>query len=228
MNNEAFINKLYKIAQQCEEIKETFFECAREAVNSTGEADWQKAEILFGLAKDADMLRRRVMMFVKEPQEKIPTEVLGSIVSKTLAQQNTLNPEIKTRRTVRKLKKSDYPNYSVRGDSLIKVGLRRDKRTEYSQSVPRREFDLIIARLNEMATTHEEFTPDEVQTGLECPIYQTYIVLALLKHLNLIDVLRRGSYQFSSAQNFSDEASIIWGNLQKKSEFLIPQNTGDL
>jgi hypothetical protein len=112
-----------------------------------------------------------------------------------------------------KKRKEDYPKFSIRSDALIKTGLGRDKRTEYEQIVPKSEYEKIITRLSSMTSSHKEFTAEDVQEGLEAPMYQTYTVLALLRQIGLLDLPRRGLYSFHSPKTFPTDVKTVWSQI---------------
>ncbi len=96
---------------------------------------------------------------------------------------------------------------------MIKTGLGRDEKTEYEHIVPRSEFEKVIAKVAELASSRKEFTAEVVQEDLDCPMYQTYMVLALLRQMNLLEMPRRGSYQ-APANGFPSSPDAIWDQVK--------------
>jgi hypothetical protein len=199
--------RLAKVGKVLEELREELFECSRDCVKDEEQGEWHTAERLFDLAKRADAFRREVRSIVNGATSPV---VVARSTEKNPRTEATPTPAQKPSRK----RQEDYPKYSVRSNALIKVGLGRDRRSEYEQVVPRAEFDKIIARLGAMSGSGKEFTAEEVQSGLDCPVYQTYIVLSLLRQFELLDVPRRGAYKFRSPQTFTAAANEIWMRLQ--------------
>jgi hypothetical protein len=192
--------QLSKIALTLNDVRETLFECSRESVKGE-DNEWHKAEALFSLAKSVDGLRRQTLTLMNgTPESQVEVRAIS-------------RPKVKVSAKTGKKNKEDYPHYRVRGRSLIKTGLGRDEKTEYEHIVPRSEFEKIIAKVAAIASSRKEFTAEAVQENLDCPMYQTYMVLALLRQLNLLEMPRRGSYQ-SPANGFPSNPDAIWDQVQ--------------
>ena len=98
----------------------------------------------------------------------------------------------------------------------MKVGLGRDKRTEYEHEVPREEFDKVLAQLTSLSRTHSRFAAEELINNAECPAYQIYIVIAVLTKLGFLVSPRRGTYKFVTPGTFQSVAATIWDKLQAR------------
>jgi hypothetical protein len=183
----------------------------------TGGANWDRAEELFRLARGAARLHDDVVGLLSneyEPREE--TNLPGNArVSPKTSVKNQRPTE--TGKLVRK--KDGYPKYCVRGDLLIKTGLSRDGRKQYEHSVPKKEFDSIISILAEFSASRKEFTVEEVQARLDCPGYQIYTVLALLKARGILRVPRRGLYGFAT-KGLARATVDLWRLLE------APESTG--
>ena len=213
----ASTERLSKIRRLFEEIKDGLFECALELTRENN-ADWQKAEELFKLAKNTDTLRLSLVALIEgdNPESERTNERLLSVVtSPQHHREDHKTAAARALKTGRK-KKSEYPKYSVRGDSLIKTGLSRDRRNEYEHIVPHKEFERITGRLVELSKSKRNFSVEDVQEALDCPNYQTYVVLALMKDKGLLTVPRRGLYSFKGAKTFASDAATIWTELKKR------------
>ncbi len=192
--------QLSKIARMLNDVRETLFECSRESIKGE-DNEWHKAEALFSLAKSVDGLRRQTLTLMNgTPQSQVEVRTISQ-------------PRVKVSATAGKKNKEDYPHYKVRGRSLIKTGLGRDEKTEYEHIVPRSEFEKVIAKVAELASSRKEFTAEVVQEDLDCPMYQTYMVLALLRQMNLLEMPRRGSYQ-APANGFPSSPDAIWDQVK--------------
>jgi hypothetical protein len=193
--------KLTRAVDLAADLRAVLLEAARDAGMTGGEM-WRQAESLLGLAKNADVLRQSIGAISVAPadnQKVVPLQATAT------------TPVIATNRVHKN--KVDYPKYSVRGDDLVKIGLGRDRRTEYEHFVPKTEFDKILQRIAGHAGVKKCFRAEYVQQGLDCPSYQTYIILGLLRDRGHILSERRGEYSFKSAKTFASDASGLWNEL---------------
>jgi hypothetical protein len=192
--------ELTRIARTLNDVRETLFECSRESIKGE-DNEWHKAEALFSLAKSIDGLRRQTL------------SLMNSATDTRVAVAEISAPKARASGKVGKKNKKEYPRYKVRGRSLIKTGLGRDEKTEYEHIVPRAEFEKIIARVAALGTSRKEFTAESVQENLDCPMYQTYMVLALLRQINLLEMPRRGTYQ-APTNGFPAGPDAIWDQVR--------------
>jgi hypothetical protein len=196
---------LGKIERHFAELRDELLTASHEFAKSENR-DWGKAERLFAASKRVDELCRTVLApITDEPMEQVRlsrTDVNGA------GRSDSAN------RKSRKKSKKDYPKYTVRSDALIKIGLSRDRRTEYEHTVPRSEFDTVMHRLGELAG-RKHFSAEEVIDKVPCSSYQAYIVISLLKEHGLLAVPRRGVYAFTHPKNFLNEAENIWDSLEQ-------------
>jgi len=198
MPNEKANAKLREALGSLGSVRGTFFEVGREAVESGGDSSWRIAKELLALAETVDSVRARVVAMVETggaEREGAATELRETTVT--------------THATPRK-RKSEYPKFLVREDTLVKVGLGRDRRTEYEHTVSKAEFDLIVSGIAELLKAHRSFTADALQNTLTCPVYRTYIVLALLRKVGVLDSRQRGKYTSRNAASFVSDAEKIW------------------
>ena len=203
MKDQKVNQSIAKVSKRLEEVRDMLFECSRQSVNGGGE--WQTAETLFSLAKNADLLRQQV----SRVSDGIPSP--GVEVQPVNLQEANLPEVTKPSRK----RKEDYPKFVMRSDCLLKIGLSRNKRTEYEHEVPKAEFDKIVARLVSLAPTGNEVTVEEIQGGLDCPSYQTYVVIAVLLQMGLLTSPWRGAYKIRNARRFANDANGVWSRLPR-------------
>lgn len=188
------------------ELRDGLLEAAQKHAKSE-QPDWGRAEHFFSASRRVDALCRSVLADgTTELQEE----------GRTIAEK----PERSQKQpaSIRRKSRNDYPKWSVRSDALIKLGLSRNRKTEYEHVVPRKEFDGIVAQLAANAG-RRHFTAEEVIDQVSAPSYQVYIILSLLKKHRILTVPRRGTYAFSRTKNFVNEAESIWRSLEdNKSE----------
>ena len=190
--------KLRGALASLESVRGVFFEAGREAVESGGESSWRIAKELLALAETVDSVRARVAAMVETggtERERVVSEVRETAVT--------------THATSRK-RKSEYPKFLVREDTLVKVGLGRDRRSEYEHTVSKAEFDSIVSGIAELLRAHRNFSADALQNTLTCPAYRTYIVLALLRKVGVLDSRQRGKYTSRNVASFVSDAEKVW------------------
>lgn len=190
-------------------IQDMLMNSASNAAKSDESTAWHDAETLFQLAKEADSFRRRLAGLLGDnspaPASELPkSPVVGQRRSRTTA--HTDDAPLKK-------KKTDYPKYLISDDCLVKIGLQRDRRTEYQHIVQKAAFDKIASVITNRLTRAKDFTPESIQTDLNLPAYQTYVVLAMLRHTGLLKIPRRGLYTATGARDFASAASEIWSKL---------------
>ena len=186
------------------ELRDQLLAASHESAKSE-KRDWAQAEHFFSASKKVDELCRSVLRHMSEAG-------LNDSASSSPETNGTTSAPYSRQRTSKRNQKKDYPKYSVRSDALVKVGLSRDRRTEYEHTVPRIEFDAIVGRLGELAG-RRHFAAEDVIEKVPSPSYQVYIVLSLLKERGLLVVPHRGVYAFSRPKSFTSESESVWSSL---------------
>jgi hypothetical protein len=199
---------MQRVSESLKEIREKILDASRECFrNDTGQ-EWREAELLFNFAKSVDALRQEADALSKgasRASTATPPPQLGG-------SRHIGGKEAEGQRQPKK-RKEDYPRYMIRSGCLVKVGLSRDKRTEYEHEVPKSEFDKVVARLSALAAPNKEITVEQVQADLDCPSYQTYIVVAVLLQMGVLNSPWRGTYKFAAADKFAADAAAVWNRL---------------
>jgi hypothetical protein len=188
-------------ARHLEAARDVFFSISRNLMTED-EADWQDVEFYFNASRKVEVLRREILTHREFSGNKpINDDSLTrhEPIGRTRAEENQ-----KPRNTVSKRRKADYPKYVIRNSSLIRIGLSRDRRSEYEHVVGIDELRKITERLAHFLSV-EQFVVNEVQEGLEVPIYQTYLVTTLLRELGILELIRRGVYRFGDV----DESQLV-------------------
>jgi hypothetical protein len=190
---------LSKLGLKFGELRDELLAASQEFARSENH-NWNEAERLFTASKKVDELCRSVL--ASTTQHAIDQ-----------GQSNGVDSAYQADQRPRKRSKKDYPKYTVRSGALIKIGLSRDRRTEYEHTVPHAEFDAVMRRLGELAG-RKHFTAADVVDKVPCPSYQAYIVISLLRERGLLAVPRRGTYAFTHPRSFLNEGGAIWNSLE--------------
>ena len=96
---------------------------------------------------------------------------------------------------------ADYPKFERDSNRLIKIGWSKREKAEYEHRVPRETARCVYLELAKVAATvfrMEELLPFNLPDGTEIPSYQTYLVLAWLRHISQIEKRANDSYQWVS------------------------------
>jgi hypothetical protein len=190
-----------KIERRFGELRDELLAASQKLAKSESH-DWTRAERLFTASKEVDELCRTVLTPAIGAHNILRIDENGGPVSAP--------PD----RASRSRSKKDYPKYAVRSGALTKVGLTRDRRTEYEHTVPQAAFDAVTQRLAKLAG-RKHFNADDIINKVPCPSYQAYIVISLFRERGLLAVPRRGMYAFRRSKNFLDEARAVWNSLEQ-------------
>ena len=75
-------------------------------------------------------------------------------------------------------------------------------------------FDRLVQMTKAPGKPHP-FSIDQVQKGMDCPRYMTYVVVSLLLRVGLIVRARKGSYTFAQPATFAGQAAALWEQLKQ-------------
>jgi hypothetical protein len=208
MQNEKVRRILTDASASLDQVKSALFDASRECVNGENGSEWNIAKTIIDLAESADSLKRQLKSLANGAEP-------AAVTIEARSTRHAAEPGRESERPGRK-RKEDYPKYSVHGDRLVKVGLGRDRRTEYEHEVPREEFDKILGQLTSLSRTQSRFVVEELIKTMDCPAYQIYIVIAVLTRLGFLVSPRRGTYKFVTPGTFPSVAVTAWDKLQGK------------
>jgi len=104
---------------------------------------------------------------------------------------------------------NQYPKFLRDGDRLIKLGWSKKDRREYEHKAPADVCKAICFRLADAVEGQvfrmEDFFPIANADGQEIPTYQSYLVLAWLRSLSLIERTAKDGYRWTTSS--FDEAA---------------------
>ncbi|MCY3955406.1 MAG: hypothetical protein OXF47_05370 [Nitrospira sp.] len=204
------INELRKrIDSQLTQARDALLDWSRGALKAESDDERHQANFVFMLAKETDDLRRRIGDLANGAY---PTthQKDEHTTSGDLGGAKKHHAFISARR-----RKEDYPKYLRRGNALVKVGLSRDKKSEYEHIVPASEYRRAMTLVANAGANGKEFTADDLLKGFDGPSYRVYVILALLRQKDAVVVLHRGIYKLG---NESIDAAIenIWNALPEE------------
>ncbi len=190
------------------QARDVLLDWSRGALKAKSNEERHQADFVFKLAKETDDLRRRIGDLANGEYPTYESEehaISGS-------------PPVTKKRhglgTVRR-RKGDYPKYLRRGNAIVKVGLSRDKRSEYKHIVPAAECQRAMELVTSTGANGKEFTADDLLNGFDGLSYHLYAVLALLRQRKAVVVVRRGVYKLS--KEFVDKGiESIWKALPEE------------
>lgn len=190
------------------QARDTLLDWSRGALKAESDDERHRADFVFMLAKETDDLRRRI---VDLANGEYPThEKEKRTASESL-------PRAKKRHALgsARRRKGDYPKYLRRSNALVKVGLSRDKKSEYKHIVPAVEFQQAIERVANTGVNGKEFSADELLRGFDGLSYHLYIVMALLRQEKAVVVVRRGVYKVGK-EPIESAIESIWKSLPEE------------
>ncbi len=95
---------------------------------------------------------------------------------------------------------SDYPRFELDEDRLVKIAWSKREKAEYQHKVSRDVARAVYMHLGEVPSTTtfrmQDLLPVKMHDGTEVPSYQSYLVLAWLRHINQIEKRANDSYQW--------------------------------
>lgn len=114
----------------------------------------------------------------------------------------------------------EFPKFARDGDQLIKIGWSKRNKSEYEHKVLRTAALSVYLQLGERTDSGgfkmEELLPIKMTDGSDVPSYQSYLVLAWLRHFQLVEKLGKNSYQWMIEG--IDDASFqkVWESTPRK------------
>jgi hypothetical protein len=124
--------------------------------------------------------------------------------------------------------KGEYPLFCRDRDELVKIGWSKKKKAEYRHQAPWEVVLTVVRTLQDKGSTGEKFSFDELlpirmPSGAEVPSYQAYLVLAWLRHENLIIQHGRRGYSLPPAVNLTNMIQDRWKRLPRCRTSQVPK-----
>jgi len=125
-------------------------------------------------------------------------------------------------RRKRGVRRSPYPKFIMRNDSLYRVGWSKKRRGEYHHKVPRHVFDGTVEAIAGLSAVGAgPFTAEEIMERANAgacepfPAYQVYVVIGFLRARRCVEQLGREGYQ--APADFSERAARAWAEVVRGS-----------
>ena len=118
-------------------------------------------------------------------------------------------------------KTAKFPQFERDGDKLIKIGWsKRDKRI-YEHRAPYEVVVLLGAAISRRGKRNEPFTMDQIlplrkKDGSETPSYQTYLVLAWLRSLDIVERQGDGGYALADVSIDNEMLTRLWDSIPER------------
>ena len=130
-------------------------------------------------------------------------------------------PQIRRKKLSRKTKKSDYPQFIVKNDTLLRIGWSKKQKREYTHKVPRYVFDktnksmFVLAHSGNGPFLAEQIIEQINNNESEAiPSYQVYVVVGMLRETNFIKQVGRDGYIIP--QDIVEKAEEKWKELSNR------------
>jgi hypothetical protein len=182
-------------AGQLNKCLECLEEAKRLMVGLSGQSavsgqDWDKAQCLLQWARDVDAILQGLRRNKSEPL-KIPQTPSGPSIPAKL------------------------PYYCIQDDRLVKVGASREGGT-YEHRVTRKNFDLVVRQLCEMAAQSRTFETQRLVDRCDIPKHEPLIVVNVLAESSLLLGRRRGRWAFADTTKFPSDVQTVWSELPRR------------
>jgi hypothetical protein len=133
----------------------------------------------------------------------------------------TAKPKGAPRRLSSRTPGREYPRFLRRGDQLIRVAWSKREKKEYQHKASYSALKALAMALAEAGREGRVFSTDQVlpirdpADGSEIPKYQSYVCIAWLKQVGLIDQHGRQGYSVPRLHEFKDTVESIWRTFPK-------------
>ena len=190
------------------QARDALLDWSRGALKAESDDERHRANFVFMLAKETDDLRRRIGDLANGAN---PTHERDErTTSGGLRGAKKRDAFVSARR-----RKGDYPKYLHRGNALVKVGLSRDKKSEYEHIVPSAEYRRAVELVSNTGANGNEFTADDLLKEFDGLSYHLYVVLALLRQKKAVVVVHRGLYKLGN-ESIDVAIESIWKALPEE------------
>lgn len=123
--------------------------------------------------------------------------------------------------STKKRKKSDYPKFKVKNETLIRIGWSRKQKREYTHKAPRFVFEQTVKAMTALSQSGagpflaENIIEQANSNDSEAiPSYQIYVVIGLLKQTNCIKQVGRDGYDIPT--ELVEKAENKWSELSNR------------
>lgn len=162
------------------------------------------------LLNDDELDRAQNVMTLLQKMKEMEDDVHDVIEGKSLAANTWTKVVRETKRQFgpRKnlaLNPDDYPRHVRRGNTLVRIGLKRDGSDTYEQKMSRERFEMVRNALIERPRERREFEPQEIIDLTGFPSYVVYLFLGLLQKQDYVTTPSKGMYRLRK----NVDASII-------------------
>jgi hypothetical protein len=138
----------------------------------------------------------------------------GAIAAVGRAQERRSN---KTSAQTERKKRREYPRFETRNGTLCKIGWSKKSKSEYEHRVPRETVERVICAIEGAGgLAGELFTAEDVLKHLNdesVPIYQVYVVIALLRDRNMLQKQGKDGYLIREPLALSISNGSFWDTL---------------
>lgn len=118
-------------------------------------------------------------------------------------------------------RRAAYPRFHRRGDQLIRIAWSKRGKKEYSHKAPYAALQALATAIAELGKDGRVFTTDHLLPitsgdGAEVPDYQSYVGIAFLKEMALIDQHGRQGYTIPRPAEFGKSVAAAWHKLPEQ------------
>jgi plasmid stabilization system protein ParE len=217
---------MIKLLQAGQILRRAEAEVQKLLVSSARSGEYEAVTQLADLAGQLRRLAEQVEMGNGRGARTADGEANNVVVSSTAAMPATRSASRDARpagcgtRRGRVKPKCDYPQFYRDRDELVKIGWSKKKKAEYRHKAPWQVVQAVVKAIEATGAIGDKFDfepllPIPMESGSEVPSYQAYLVLAWLRHENLITQHGRQGYSLAPIVGLLDAVEERWRLLPK-------------
>ncbi|MCO6043096.1 hypothetical protein NG895_04190 [Aeoliella sp. ICT_H6.2] len=203
------MNRLQKARKSLDSAESSIRTLVADAANA---GDYDEAVNLTNLAKTLANLAKSVTPNGGEEAAQLsPPETKKRA---THEQEGSAKP-----RSTKKSKRRSYPRFIQSNGDLVKVGWSKSASKEYQHKAPREVLSAVsnalkVQRMDDgVLRPPQEFLPLSNVSGEQIPDYQSYLCIAWLREIGIVERHGRHGYSVPDPSNIEDRIANAWEQL---------------
>ena len=114
-----------------------------------------------------------------------------------------------------------YPRFVREGESIVKIGWSKADKAEYEHRSPTSVLQCLVKKIRLICRLEERFTTEQLmplkdEDGEELPSYQSYLCLAWLVAIHVLEKHGRQGYTIRSAIEFEKAVTANWEKMTRR------------
>jgi len=157
-----------------------------------------------------------------DARERLAPRAIGAQVDGKATAHDPISESGPAARSGTRLKKLSYPKFLREGDSLVKVGWSRSKKSEYEHKCPRKVLPILADAIGKAGARGRRFPMERIlpltdpAEGTRIPDYQVYLCLAWFRALGFLIQHGRQGYSLASKAPVEPLLDSHWASLPSR------------